>query len=59
VPYLALVLGQLGLDNSPAAVLSAGVTPFILGGFVKALIAAAVVPLAWKGVRALDRRDRD
>jgi biotin transport system substrate-specific component len=56
VPYLAVVLGNLGLDNSPAAVLAAGVTPFIVGGLVKAVIAAAAVPLAWKGVRSLDAR---
>jgi biotin transport system substrate-specific component len=54
LPYLAIVLGQLGADNSPTAVIAAGFTPFILGGIVKALIAAAVIPAAWRGVRKLD-----
>ena len=59
VPYLALVLGGMGLDNSVPAVIAAGVTPFIIGGIAKAAIAAAVTPLAWRGVKALDVRSSD
>lgn len=59
VPYLAVALGIMGLDNSPQALLAAGVTPFILGGLVKAAVAAVAVPLAWRGVRAVDaKKDR-
>lgn len=56
VPYMAIVLGNLGIDNSLANVLALGVQPFIIGGIVKAAIAAGVLPLAWKGVRAIDAR---
>ena len=56
VPYLAVVLGGLGLDNSLPAVMQAGVYPFVLGGVVKAVVAAAAVPLAWKAVKAVDSR---
>lgn len=53
LPYLAVVLGQLGAPNDLQSVLAAGLYPFIVGGIAKALIAAGIVPLAWK---ALGRR---
>lgn len=37
-------------------ILAWGLVPFIPGGVVKALLAAAILPLAWRGVRALDAR---
>jgi len=48
LPYLAVVLGQLGAPNDLHSVLAAGLYPFIVGGIAKALIAAGIVPLAWK-----------
>ncbi len=59
VPYMAVVLGQLGYDNSFQTVMQLGVYPFILGGVVKALLAAVAIPLVWKGVRALDAKKND
>lgn len=56
VPYMGFILGRLGMPNDPATLLSLGVTPFILGGVIKWLIAASVLPLAWRAVRELDRR---
>jgi biotin transport system substrate-specific component len=57
VPYMALILGTVvGVEVTFASVLSAGVLPFILGGIVKAAVAALLIPLAWRGVRALDER---
>ncbi|MGN6407693.1 MAG: biotin transporter BioY [Curtobacterium sp.] len=53
LPYLAVVLGQLGAPNDLQSVLAAGLYPFIVGGVAKALIAAGILPLAWK---ALGRR---
>ncbi len=53
LPYLAVALGQLGAPNDVQSVLAAGLYPFIVGGVAKALIAAGVLPLAWK---ALGRR---
>ena len=59
LPYLAVVLANLGLPHSFAAVMAAGFTPFIIGGIVKWAIAAALLPLAWMLVRRVDRRNRD
>lgn len=60
VPYLWVVMEQVvGQPMDLGLALSYGVTPFIIGGIVKWLIAASVLPLAWKGVRALERRDAD
>lgn len=59
VPYMAFILNTvMGAELSVAQIFAAGVTPFIVGGLIKAAIAAAVIPLAWRGVAALDR-DRD
>lgn len=52
LPYLAVVAGMTDVS----AVMAAGFTPFIVGGLVKWGIAAAVFPMAWAGVRALDNR---
>ncbi|MHA7985283.1 biotin transporter BioY [Rathayibacter sp. CAU 1779] len=59
LPYLAIVLGHLGLPNDFASVMAAGFTPFIVGGIVKWAIAAALLPSAWALVRWADRRNRD
>jgi biotin transport system substrate-specific component len=59
LPYLAVVLGNLGLPHDFAAVMAAGFTPFIVGGIVKWAIAAALLPLSWMLVRRVDRRNRD
>jgi biotin transport system substrate-specific component len=50
LPYLAVALGQLGAPNDVKSVLAAGLYPFIVGGIAKALIAAGILPLAWKAV---------
>lgn len=49
LPWLAVVTGA-----DLAQTLQWGLWPFIPGGIVKALIAAAVIPVAWKGVHRLD-----
>jgi biotin transport system substrate-specific component len=48
LPYLAIALTQLGAPHDLQAVLAGGLYPFIVGGIAKALIAAGVLPLAWK-----------
>lgn len=48
LPWLAVVLGQLGAPNDLQSVLAAGLYPFVVGGIAKALIAAGALPLAWK-----------
>lgn len=52
VPYLAAVLGLTDL----AALAAVGITPFIVPGLIKAGIAAAIFPLVWRSIRALDAR---
>lgn len=55
LPWLSYSLGSLGLPNDLQATLVAGFYPFIIGGVIKAAIAAAVLPAIWKSV---ERRDR-
>lgn len=50
LPWLAVVTGA-----DLAQTLEWGLWPFVPGGIVKALVAAAVIPLAWRGVRRLDQ----
>jgi biotin transport system substrate-specific component len=50
LPWLSLVLGT-DLETT----LEYGLYPFIVGGIVKALIAAGLLPLAWWGAGKLDR----
>ncbi|MDN5821427.1 MAG: biotin transporter BioY, partial [Brachybacterium sp.] len=57
VPYLAMILNAvMGAELGLGGVLTAGLWPFIPGGLVKAALAAALIPAAWRGVRALDER---
>ncbi|MBZ2195443.1 biotin transporter BioY [Occultella gossypii] len=55
VPYMGAVLASLGLAHDPRTLIELGVTPFIVGGVIKWVIAAATMPLAWRVVRAFDR----
>jgi biotin transport system substrate-specific component len=57
IPYMAFILNvQLGLGYSFGDILGAGLYPFIVGGLVKAALAAAIIPGAWALVRAVDKR---
>ncbi|MFE1663244.1 biotin transporter BioY [Microbacterium sp. P02] len=67
LPWLAVSLANfgpavwqdaMGYDTLIGATLGAGFFPFVLGDVVKAIFAAALLPLAWKGVGALDARKR-
>jgi Uncharacterized conserved protein len=58
VPYLGLVLGAMGQPNDIATLMALGFTPFILGGVIKAVIAAGLTPLAWRAVHALDAKKK-
>ncbi len=46
VPVLGAITGLHG-----QALLTAGLTPFLLGDFLKLLLAAALLPLAWRFIR--------
>lgn len=59
LPWLAVVL-HLTLEQT----LAAGLYPFLIGGAIKALIAAGLLPLAWWGAGRIEQRraadaDRD
>lgn len=57
VPYMALILATvLGQTVTFESVMAAGVVPFIVPGLIKAALVAITLPLAWLGVRALERR---
>lgn len=59
IPYMAVVLNvAMGLDLSFVQILEAGLFPFIVGGLVKAAIAALAIPGAWALVRRADARKR-
>jgi biotin transport system substrate-specific component len=51
LPWLAAVLGT----DLPTT-LAYGLWPFIIGGLIKAAIAAGLLPLAWWGAKKLDQR---
>lgn len=56
VPYMAFILNVVGgAELGLAEILAFGLWPFIVGGLVKAGIAALLIPAAWAGVRAADR----
>lgn len=60
VPYMAYILNSvLGLGYGFVGIMNAGVVPFLAGGVIKAALAAVLIPLAWRGARAVDRRDED
>ena len=50
---------KIAADLDWSTTVSAGFTPFIVGGLVKAAIAAAAMPAAWKLARWIRRGDED
>lgn len=48
LPWLAFALGNLGAANDLASVATAGFFPFIVGDVLKMILAAALLPVAWK-----------
>lgn len=57
VPYMAFILAQLGKPVDFMGAINYGFTPFIVGGLVKWALAAAIMPLAWKGVKRLEEHN--
>ncbi|MFD4960823.1 biotin transporter BioY [Microbacterium sp. NPDC058389] len=56
IPYMAFILNVvMGLDLSFGELLQAGLLPFIVGGLIKAGLAAAIIPGAWALVRKVDK----
>jgi biotin transport system substrate-specific component len=48
LPWLAFALGALGVANDFVSVTAVGLAPFIVGDVLKMILAAALLPLAWK-----------
>jgi biotin transport system substrate-specific component len=48
VPFMAAVLGL----SDPATIAAYGITPFIVPGIIKAAVAAALFPAAWRLLRS-------
>jgi biotin transport system substrate-specific component len=59
LPWLAFWLGANGFDNDLNAVLQAGLYPFIVGGVIKAALAAGFIRLAWFGVNRTPAKQVD
>ena len=57
IPYLAFILNVvMGADLTFLQILEAGLFPFIVGGIIKAGLAALIIPGAWALVRKADAR---
>ena len=68
IAFVAFCVGQLAIfgigvpwlkvstDMAWSTAIHDGFAIFIVGGIIKALVGAAVVPAAWRGVRKLDER---
>ncbi len=48
LPWLSVALGQLGYPNDLGATLQSGLLPFVPGDILKAVVAGALLPAAWK-----------
>jgi biotin transport system substrate-specific component len=60
LPWLAVALSHLGVPQNQllSTTLSNGLYPFLIGDAIKAVIAGALLPVAWRGVHAADARKR-
>jgi biotin transport system substrate-specific component len=55
VPYMAFILSAvMGVDITFMSVMEAGVLPFVIGGVIKAALAAVLIPATWVLVRKVD-----
>ncbi|MBN9177342.1 MAG: biotin transporter BioY [Microbacterium sp.] len=57
IPYMAFILNVVGGGSfGVGEILQFGLWPFVVGGLVKAAIAAVAIPAAWAAVRRIDER---
>ncbi|WP_345802427.1 biotin transporter BioY [Microbacterium sp. AZCO] len=57
IPYMAFILNVVGGGAYDfGQLLQFGLWPFLLGGVIKAALAALIIPGAWALVRAVDKR---
>ena len=56
IPYMAFILNVVGGGSfGIGEILAFGLWPFVVGGYVKAALAAVLIPAACAGVRDVDR----
>ena len=55
VPYMGMVLAALGQPSNFGTLITLGVLPFIIGGVIKWLLAAAMLPAAHRLAQLVDR----
>ena len=48
LPWLAVYLAGIGIENPVSAAIAGGLAPFLVGDALKLALAACVLPLAWK-----------
>ncbi len=48
LPWLAVYLAGIGIENPVGAAIAGGLEPFLVGDALKLALAACVLPLAWK-----------
>jgi biotin transport system substrate-specific component len=59
IPYMALILNVVGGGSfGLGEILQFGLWPFIVGGLIKAALAALIIPGAWALVNAVDTRKK-
>ncbi|MGB4778735.1 biotin transporter BioY [Microbacterium sp.] len=59
IPYMAFILNVVGGGTyGLSEILAFGLWPFVLGGLIKAALAALLIPAAWAAVRAVDGRKK-
>jgi biotin transport system substrate-specific component len=51
----AVLVKFFGTTNELQATFAGGIVPFLLGDVLKAIVAAAILPIAWRGVRSADK----
>ncbi|MDO5746592.1 MAG: biotin transporter BioY [Actinomycetaceae bacterium] len=56
IPYMWFVLHLAGTTLGLTATLNAGFVPFIIGGIVKMILAAMILPGTWKAVEWVERK---
>jgi biotin transport system substrate-specific component len=50
LPWLYVALSNLHVANPLQATISGGLLPFLLGDSIKAILAAAILPLVWRAI---------
>jgi biotin transport system substrate-specific component len=56
LPWLAVVLSGMGVPDVLGTTITGGLLPFVVGDTLKALLAAGLLPFAWKALGRSDRR---